>query len=275
MKRPGDTCGGRLGSSPGLAIPCTSTLCVATLCVATLCVATLCAATLCAATLGVDPASGGVRAAHGSESRPSLNPAWMHWLGWARDNRFVAWRQGEGRGGNRPGAPCWLAEVGSGGKLLRPRLVTANPKKRLLEHDIHGRIWVRREQVTGRDVLMRTRRGVVLTTVVRDSPDTLAVLRKWRGEYELAASRRVPGPVSELEAQAFESPDGSMVAVLARTVSKRGSEAAMFILPLRGPPAGAVALDPPNPSTPTQAPATQAPAAAVPPSHSSTPTQRR
>ena len=207
-------------------------------------------------------------AACAAELRPSLSPTWIHWLGWARDNRFVAWRQGEGRGQNRPGAALWLAEVGADGKLRRPRRMTGDTKKLLLEHDIHGRVWVWRDRVAAMDVLMRSRLGTLLAVVVRPNPPTLAVLHKWQDEYELVARRRVPGPVTTLEALAFESPDGSMVAVLAHTESGQARLSTMFILPLKGPPR-------PWGAAPLAEPASQTDATAVPASRPPTPTQRR
>ena len=211
-----------------------------------------------------------IRAAHAAETRPSLTPEWTHWLGWARDNRFIAWRQGGARSQNRPGDPIWLAEVGADGQLRPPRRLSGQPKKLLLDHDIHGRVWVWRDQVTAMDVVMRSRGGTLLAVAVRDGPPTLAVLRKWQGEYQLVASRRVPGPVTALEAQAYESPDGSMVAVLARTEAGRSVLSSMFILPLKGPPPHQTPTPMPQPVSATEVPATAAPL-----SQPSTPTRRR
>ena len=194
-----------------------------------------------------------------AQSEPSDAPQWIHCLGWARDNRFVAWRQGTRTSQNRPGTPFWLARAMPDGQLQAPKRCAGAVKGILRSHNIHGRIWVWRDQVAPMDVLMRTRQGKNLVVVVRGWPPTLAVLRKWRGEYELVARRRIPGPVTALESQAFESPDGSMIAIVANTTAAGRTLASMFALPLNGPPPRFAAAPLPGPASRTKAAAPTVP----------------
>jgi len=188
-------------------------------------------------------------------------PAWYHWIGWSTDGRFAAWRQGHSRQANRPGTPVWLARVQSNGTMSKPDVSRGPVRKALANHGIRGRIWVWRDQVSPVDVLLRTREDVLLAVVVRSVPPVLAVLRKWRGEYEVVARRPVPGPVVSIDAQAFESSGGDLIAVLARTHTASSTSAWLFTLPLAGAPP---ALTPASQASPKSAAPAAPPAAATP-----------
>jgi len=157
---------------------------------------------------------------------PAPAPARISLLGWSLDGRLVAWRE-SGRNG-KDGVR--VAAVSPEGHLGKARALKGDATEALRRRDIWAFTSLATDVVEA-DRLFRTSNGATFAAACRKG--VLGILER-RGEDYEPVFRRPVAAVRLLDVEAYESPSGSLVAVVLH-VEDDGGRRASYLAVVRVP----------------------------------------
>lgn len=189
--------------------------------------ATLAAITLAfglAATAKADPPRQAVVA-----PTPLASDTWVRFLGWSADSKRVAWRSGTAGQFNVPGQPCAIARLDGEGRLVDQTRIDSDVTAALVARRIHSVPLADRQQVAARDALVRDRAGHLWAGLVRNN--LVAILYKRAKHYVSLWKDTLPAPSAAVSLAGFESPNGSLMALVVEARMGRTSAATLLVVP--------------------------------------------